>query len=158
MERGDPTLGCSMATEPKRLRPGELKEIRRLLGWTQERMARHLRVSRNAITRWETGLRVITPSHTQLIRLVANARGVNARFRRRRQRRVTEDLVSFWMGEAVTSKAVKQRVDAAITKSKREPEWLPDSAGQSADWPKQTDDRIAIPTSQPKGEPNGNTD
>jgi transcriptional regulator with XRE-family HTH domain len=50
--------------------PHELKQLRALLGWTQDRLAKELGVSRNTVARWELGLYKVPKPVAKLIRIL----------------------------------------------------------------------------------------
>jgi len=71
-ERFDPDICLDLALTPEGVR-----EIRRLMGWSQESMARQVGVSLNTVFRWETAKHKVTPRHRGAIReAVARAQSV----------------------------------------------------------------------------------
>jgi transcriptional regulator with XRE-family HTH domain len=56
----------------------ELKRIRLRLGLTQTELARELGVTRNSVTRWETGVHKVPPMTTYALRVLAGHRGKKA--------------------------------------------------------------------------------
>lgn len=47
--------------------PAQLKSLRVRLGWSQQRLAERLGVTRNTVTRWEMGLYPIPPMAVKLL-------------------------------------------------------------------------------------------
>lgn len=56
----------------------DLRIIRQSLGWSQQRLADEIGVSRTTVKYWECGLRQMTESHDRLVRLVAEREGYEA--------------------------------------------------------------------------------
>jgi len=59
--------------------PDMLQDLRRRLGWTQRRLANELNVTTTAVSRWEQGVRVITPLAATALTLLAKEHGLRPR-------------------------------------------------------------------------------
>jgi DNA-binding transcriptional regulator YiaG len=57
--------------------PDTLQALRRRLGWTQRRLANELGVTTTAVSRWEQGVRAITPLAATALTLLAKEHGLN---------------------------------------------------------------------------------
>jgi len=59
--------------------PDTLQALRRRLRWTQQRLANELGVTVTAVSRWEQGVRRITPLAVYALTLLAKEHGLNRR-------------------------------------------------------------------------------
>ncbi len=62
-----------------RMTSDTLQALRRRLGWTQRRLANELGVTTTAVSRWEQGVRAITPLAVTALTLLAKEHGLRPR-------------------------------------------------------------------------------
>jgi len=67
-------IAATIARKPPRLLPEEIRFLRRHLGWSGGDFAAHLGVSRETVSRWETGATPMGPVAERLLRLAAVTR------------------------------------------------------------------------------------
>jgi len=63
---------CWPETKDTDMNATDLKQIRELLGWTQARLARELRISRRTLENWEQGRNMIPACAATVIRQIAD--------------------------------------------------------------------------------------
>jgi len=64
-------LAKALAKKPQRLEPGEIRFLRKYLGWSGKIFARRLGVTPETVSRWENGARKMGPTAEKLLRLSA---------------------------------------------------------------------------------------
>ena len=62
-----------------RMTPDTLQALRRRLGWTQQRLANELGVTVTAVSRWDLGVRRITPLAVTALTFLAREHGLSPR-------------------------------------------------------------------------------
>ena len=67
-------IAAAVARKAPRLLPEEIRFLRKHLGWSGGEFAAHLGVSRETVSRWETGAAAMGPVAERLLRLVAVCR------------------------------------------------------------------------------------
>lgn len=61
---------------PIKMKPEQLRRIRRKLGWTQQELAHQVGVARNSVARWEKGEVAISEPAARPIQRIADDRKV----------------------------------------------------------------------------------
>ena len=65
------TIAKSIARKPERLAPGEVRFLRKYLGWSGKGFAHRFGVTPETISRWENGVRQMSSTAERLLRLSA---------------------------------------------------------------------------------------
>jgi putative zinc finger/helix-turn-helix YgiT family protein len=64
-------LASTIARRPARLSPGEIRFLRKYLGWSGVDFAEHFGVAPETVSRWENGAKKMGPTAERLLRLFA---------------------------------------------------------------------------------------
>lgn len=64
-------LAAEIARQPEKLSPGEIRFVRKYLGWSGVDFAEYFGVAPETVSRWENGAKKMGPTAERLLRLLA---------------------------------------------------------------------------------------